>query len=143
MQLHSAWLTIFYRDLLQAYRRRSDVATTMFFFLIVSSLFPLGLNPEAEMLSKIAPGVLWVAALLAGMLSLSRLFASDFVDGTLEQILLSSQPLTWLVLAKVFAHWLVCGLPVVLLAPIIGLQYALPFEALQILMLSLFWVHQR
>lgn len=138
MQLHSAWLTIFYRDLLQAYRRRSDVATTMFFFLIVSSLFPLGLNPEAEMLSKIAPGVLWVAALLAGMLSLSRLFTSDFVDGTLEQILLSSQPLTWLVLAKVFAHWLVCGLPVVLLAPIIGLQYALPFEALQILMLSLF-----
>jgi heme exporter protein B len=135
--LNGAWLTILRRDLLQAYRRRSDVATTMFFFLIVSSLFPLGMNPESEILSIIAPGVLWVAALLAGMLSLSRLFATDFADGSLEQMLLAPQPLTLMVLAKILAHWLVCGLPVVLLAPLIGLQYALPYDALQILMLSL------
>ncbi|MEQ1602273.1 MAG: heme exporter protein CcmB [Methylophilaceae bacterium] len=135
--MNAAWLTVLQRDLLQAFRRRSDVATTVFFFLIVSSLFPLGMNPESETLSLIAPGVLWVAALLAGMLSLTRLFATDFADGSLEQMLLAPQPLTLMVLAKILAHWLVCGLPVVLLAPIIGLQYALPYEALQILMLSL------
>jgi heme exporter protein B len=122
---------------LLAFRRRSDVATTLFFFLIVSSLFPLGIGPEPAVLSSIAPGVLWVAALLAGMLSLTRLFAADYVDGSLEQMLLAPEPLTLLVLAKVFAHWLVCGLPVVMLAPIIGLQYALPSEVLLILVLSL------
>jgi heme exporter protein B len=122
---------------LLAFRRRSDVATTLFFFLIVSSLFPLGIGPEPAVLSSIAPGVLWVAALLAGMLSLTRLFAADYVDGSLEQMLLAPQPLTLLVLAKVFAHWLVCGLPVVMLAPIIGLQYALPSDVLLILVLSL------
>lgn len=135
--MNAAWLTILHRDLLQAFRRRSDVATTVFFFMIVSSLFPLGMNPESEILNVIAPGVLWVAALLAGMLSLGRLFATDYADGSLEQMLLAPQPLTLMVLAKVLAHWLVCGLPVVLLAPIIGLQYALPYEALQVLMLSL------
>ena len=121
-----------------AFRRRSDVATTLFFFLIVSSLFPLGIGPEPAVLSSIAPGVLWVAALLAGMLSLTRLFSADFTDGTLEQMLLAPQPLALLVLAKVFAHWMICGLPVVLLAPIIGLQFALPNDALLILVLALF-----
>jgi heme exporter protein B len=135
--LTGAWLTVLRRDLLLAFRRRSDVATTLFFFLIVSSLFPLGIGPEPAVLSSIAPGVLWVAALLAGMLSLTRLFAADYVDGSLEQMLLAPQPLTLLVLAKVFAHWLVCGLPVVMLAPIIGLQYALPSDVLLILVLSL------
>ncbi|MDP1659233.1 MAG: heme exporter protein CcmB [Methylotenera sp.] len=125
------------RDLLLAFRRRSDVATTLFFFLIVSSLFPLGIGPEPAVLSSIAPGVLWVAALLAGMLSLTRLFAADFADGSLEQMLLAPQPLALLVLAKIFAHWLICGLPVVLLAPIIGLQYALPNDALLVLVFAL------
>lgn len=120
-----------------AFRRRSDVATTLFFFLIVSSLFPLGIGPEPAVLSSIAPGVLWVAALLAGMLSLTRLFAADFADGSLEQMLLAPQPLALLVLAKIFAHWLICGLPVVLLAPIIGLQYALPNDALLVLVFAL------
>ena len=106
------------RDLLLAFRRRSDVATTLFFFLIVSSLFPLGIGPEAAVLSSIAPGVLWVAALLAGMISLSRIFAADFADGSLEQMLIAPQPLALLVLAKISAHWIVCGLPVVLLAPL-------------------------
>ncbi|OIR04645.1 heme exporter protein B [mine drainage metagenome] len=135
--MNNAWLTVLKRDLLLALRRRSDVATTLFFFLIVSSLFPLGIGPEPAVLSSIAPGVLWVAALLAGMISLTRLFAADFEDGSLEQMLLAPQPLTLLVTAKVFAHWLVCGLPVVLLAPLIGLQYALPGDALLVLVWAL------
>jgi heme exporter protein B len=135
--LNDAWVTVLRRDLLLALRRRSDVATTLFFFLIVSSLFPLGIGPEPAVLSSIAPGVLWVAALLAGMLSLTRLFATDFADGTLEQMLLAPQPLALLVTAKILAHWIVCGLPVVLLAPIIGLQYALPNDALLVLVLAL------
>jgi heme exporter protein B len=135
--LNGAWMTVLKRDLLLAFRRRSDVATTLFFFLIVSSLFPLGIGPEPAVLSSIAPGVLWVAALLAGMLSLTRLFAADYADGSLEQMLLTPQSLTLLVTAKVLAHWLVCGLPVVLLAPLIGLQYALPNDALLVLIISL------
>lgn len=135
--MNDAWVTVLRRDLLLALRRRSDVATTVFFFLIVSSLFPLGIGPEPAVLSSIAPGVLWVAALLAGMLSLTRLFAADYADGTLEQMLLTPQPLALLVTAKVLAHWIVCGLPVVLLAPIIGLQYALPSDALFVLVSAL------
>lgn len=135
--MNTAWLTVLKRDLLQAYRRQSDVATTLFFFVIVSSLFPLGIGSDSAILSKIAPGVLWVAALLAGMISLTRLFATDFNDGALEQVMLSPQPLSLLVSAKILAHWLVCGLPVVLLAPVIGLQYALSSEAIGILMVSL------
>lgn len=135
--MNNAWIMVLKRDLLLAFRRRSDVATTLFFFLIVSSLFPLGIGPEPAVLSSIAPGVLWVAALLAGMLSLTRLFAADFADGSLEQMLLAPQPLALLVLAKIFAHWIICGLPVVLLAPIIGLQYALPNEALLVLVFAL------
>ena len=133
----NAWVMLLKRDLLLALRRRSDVATTLFFFLIVSSLFPLGIGPEPALLRSIAPGVLWVAALLAGMISLTRLFAADFADGSLEQMLLAPQPLSLLVTAKVLAHWLVCGLPVVLLAPLIGLQYALPSDALLILVWAL------
>lgn len=135
--MKDAWMIVLKRDLLLAFRRRSDVATTLFFFLIVSSLFPLGIGPEAAVLSSIAPGVLWVAALLAGMISLSRLFAADFADGSLEQMLIAPQPLALLVLAKISAHWIVCGLPVVLLAPLIGLQYALPNDALVVLVFSL------
>jgi heme exporter protein B len=135
--LNEAWIIVLKRDLLLAFRRRSDVATTLFFFLIVSSLFPLGIGPEAAVLSSIAPGVLWVAALLAGMISLTRLFAADFADGSLEQMLIAPQPLALLVLAKILAHWIVCGLPVVLLAPLIGLQYALPNESLLVLVWSL------
>ncbi|CAN4267628.1 CcmB ABC-type transport system involved in cytochrome c biogenesis, permease component [Methylophilaceae bacterium] len=135
--MNQTWLTVLRRDLLLALRRRSDIATTLFFFVIVSSLFPLGIGPEPAVLSSIAPGVLWVAALLAGMISLSRLFAADFADGSLEQMLLAPQPLAWLVSAKIFAHWLVCGLPVVLLAPLIGLQFALPNDALGVLVYSL------
>ena len=125
------------RDLTLAMRRRSDVFTTLFFFDIVVSLFPLGIGPELETLRQIAPGVVWVAALLASMLALERLFAADHADGTLEQMLLTPQPVSLLVIGKVMAHWLVTGLPLVVMAPLLGLQYDLPAQALGVLMLSL------
>ena len=130
-------LTIIRRDLLLAYRRRSDVLTTLFFFVIVVSLFPLSVGPEMKTLRLIAPGVVWVAALLASMLSLNRLFAADYQDGTLEQMLLAPQPLALIVLGKIIAHWLVSGLPLALMAPILGMQFDLPPEALGILFLAL------
>lgn len=126
------------RDLTLAMRRRTDVMTTLVFFVIVVSLFPLGVGPEPDLLRTMAPGVIWVAALLASMLSLNRMFASDYLDGTLEQMLISPQHLPLLVLGKVMAHWLVTGLPLVLIAPVLGVQYDLSGDALRTLMLSLF-----
>jgi heme exporter protein B len=128
---------IVYRDLLLAMRRRSDALTVLLFFVIVVSLFPLGVGPEPAMLRAIAPGVIWVAALLASMLALSRVFALDYADGTLEQMLLAATPLGAIVAAKVLAHWLVTGLPLVLLAPVLALQFDLPQQFLGDLVLSL------
>ena len=125
------------RDLRLAMRRRADIVSALFFFVIVVSLFPLGVGPEPELLRKLAPGVLWVAALLATMLSLPRLFADDYRDGTLEQLALAPQPLALIVLGKVIAHWLVSGLPLALLAPVLGLQFDLSPAALSVLSLSL------
>ena len=135
--MFSAFRTLLGRDLLLAMRRRSDLFTTLFFFVIVVSLFPLGIGPEMNTLRLIAPGVFWVAALLASMLALERLFAIDYEDGALEQMLLTPQPLSLLVLAKVLAHWLVTGLPLVLMAPLLGLQYDLSSEALGVMVVSL------
>ena len=135
--MFSAFKTLVGRDLLLAMRRRSDLFTTLFFFVIVVSLFPLGIGPEMSTLRLIAPGVFWVAALLASMLALERLFAVDYEDGALEQMLLAPQPLSILVLAKVTAHWLVTGLPLVLMAPLLGLQYDLSSDALAVMVLSL------
>ena len=125
------------RDLMLAWRRRADVLSTLFFFVIVVSLFPLGIGPETQLLRSIAPGVVWVAALLASMLSLGRLFANDYQDGTLEQLLLSPQPLYLVVLGKVLAQWLVSELPLVIIAPLIGVQFGLSRDSLLILVLSL------
>lgn len=125
------------RDLMLAWRGRSDVLSTLSFFVIVTSLFPLGIGPEKELLKTIAPGVVWVAALLASMLSLGRLFANDYQDGTLEQMLLTPQPLYLVVLGKVLAHWLVAELPLVLIAPLIGVQFGLDSNTLFILFVSL------
>lgn len=125
------------RDLRLALRRRSDVASVLFFFIIVVSLFPLGVGPEPEQLRRMAPGVLWVAALLATMLSLPRLFADDHRDGTLEQLALAPQPLGLVVLGKVLAHWLISGLPLTLLAPVLGIQFDLSADALAVLTGSL------
>ena len=125
------------RDLTLAMRRRADVLTTLFFFVIVVSLFPLGVGPEMNTLRLMGPGVVWVAALLASMLSLGRLFSADYIDGTLEQLLLVPQPLSVLVLGKVLAHWLVSGVPLVLMAPLLGVQYGLSAEALGVLVVTL------
>ncbi len=128
---------VIYRDLLLAFRRRSDVATALLFFVIVASLFPLGIGAEPNLLRAIAPGVIWVAALLSSMLSLSRLFSADHADGTLEQMLLGTAPLGALAAGKVLAHWLVSGMPLVLIAPVIALQYDLPQSLYGVLALSL------
>lgn len=132
-----AVLAVIRRDLLLAMRRKSEVLTALFFFIIVVSLFPLGIGPEPALLRKVAPGVLWVAALLATMLGLARLFAPDHSDGTLEQMLLSPTPPGLLVVGKIAAHWLTCGLPLVLLAPVLGLQFDLPPDAIGVLVLAL------
>ena len=125
------------RDLTLAWRRRSDVFTALLFFVIVASLFPLGIGPEPQLLRAIGPGVVWVAALLASMLALSRLFAADYADGTLEQMLLAATPLSVIVIAKVIAHWLAANLPLVLIAPLLGLQFGLPADALSVLAFAL------
>ncbi len=125
------------RDLILAMRRRADVLTTLIFFVMVVSLFPLGVGPEMDMLRKMAPGVLWVAALLSSMLSLVRLFSADYIDGTLEQMMLSPQSLSMLVLGKMVAHWMVSGLPLVLVAPVLGLQFDMAVEALGVLIIGL------
>ncbi len=129
--------TILYRDLMLAMRHKTEILTTLFFFIIVISLFPLGVGIDKGLLQKIAPGVAWIAALLASMLALERLFASDYEDGTLEQMLLSPQPLYIIVLAKVFAHWMLTGLPLVLIAPLVGLQYHLSTDTIGMMMLAL------
>jgi heme exporter protein B len=121
------------RDLKLAMRRQADIVSALFFFIIVVSLFPLGIGPEPDLLRKLAPGVLWVAALLATMLSLPRLFADDHRDGTLEQLALSPYPLGLVVTGKVIAHWLVSGLPLALIAPVLGIQFDLSVDALVVL----------
>jgi heme exporter protein B len=128
---------ILVRDLTLALRRRTDVLTTLFFFIIVVSLFPLGVGTERQVLQVLGPGVVWVAALLASMLALERLFAADYEDGTLEQMMLTAQPLSLLVLAKITAHWLLTGLPLALIAPLVGMQYHLSDDAILIMMVSL------
>jgi heme exporter protein B len=125
------------RDATLAWRGRAGVLSTLFFFVIVVSLFPLGVGPELNVLRTIAPGVVWVAALLASMLSLDRMFSHDYVDGTLEQLLLTPQPLPVVALGKIAAHWLVAGAPLVLMAPVLGLQFDLPPGALLTLVASL------
>ncbi len=125
------------RDLLLAWRSRADIATVVLFFLIVVSLFPLGIGPEPNLLRTIAPGIIWVAALLACMLSLQQLFASDHADGVLDQMLLAAAPLGLIVIARTFAHWLTTGLPLVMLSPVLAVQFGLPPELFPVLVLSL------
>lgn len=127
------------RDLKLAMRRRSDVFLTLTFFIVVASLFPLGVGPESSLLRTMAPGILWISALLASMLALGRLFAADHADGTLEQMILSSEPLVVIVLGKVCAHWLISGVPLVFLAPLLGLQFDLSANANFVLFLTLFF----
>jgi len=135
--MFGAFLTLLNRDLTLSLRRSSDWLNPLVFFVIVVTLFPLGVGPDGELLSEIAPGVIWVAALLATLLALDGLFRDDFTDGSLEQLLLSPHPLPVLVIAKTLAHWLVSGLPLVLLSPLLALLMQLPVKALPALLLSL------
>jgi heme exporter protein B len=125
------------RDLHVAMQQKSEVLMTLFFFVMVASLFPLAIGPESQLLQRMAPGILWVGALLSAILALPRLFASDHADGSLEQMLLSPTPLWVLVVGKVGAHWLLTGLPLVLMAPLLGLQFQLEGRALGLLTLTL------
>jgi heme exporter protein B len=127
----------FKRDLTLAFRRKSELINPLIFFLIVASLFPIGVSPEPNFLSQLAPGLVWVAALLATLLSMETLFKSDYEDGSLEQLLLSPQPVFLVVLSKVLAHWLLSGLALTLVAPLLGVMLFLPSEGMPGLMLSL------
>lgn len=132
-----AMRALFVRDLRLAQRRKADTLGAAVFFVIVTSLFPLGVGPEPALLQRMGPGIVWVAALLASMLAMPRLFADDATDGTLEQLLLSGTPLALLVLAKVAAHWLLSGVLLVAVAPVVALQYGLPADQIGLLMLAL------
>lgn len=125
------------RDLRLAMRSRAELAVILVFFLLVTSLFPLAVSPDPHLLHAIAPGIAWVAALLASLLGLSRLFAADHGDGTLEQMVLAPAPLQALIAGKVLAHWLATGVPLVLLSPVAGLQFGLPADAIMVLAASL------
>lgn len=137
MSLSNAFFAIIRRDLVLALRRRSEVANPLLFFILVITLFPLSIGAQPNLLQDIAPGIIWVSALLAAMLSLDSLFRSDFDDGSLEQILLSPHPASIMVLAKVIAHWLVTGLPLLIVAPLLAVFLGMPNHALSILLLTL------
>lgn len=126
------------RELLIGFRNRGDIANPLIFFLCVIIFVPLGISPEAKVLSQLAGGMIWIVALLATLLSLDRLFQSDFDDGSLEQMVVSGQPLYWVVMAKVFVHWLITGLPLTLLSPVLGVMMSLPSEGYLPLIFSLF-----
>ena len=137
VSVSTAFLGLLQRDLQIAIRKRSELLNPILFFILVVSLFPLGIGPEPRLLGEIAPGIIWVAALLATLLSMERLFRSDFEDGALEHLLLSPHALSLLALAKVLAHWLVTGLPLILVSPLLGVLLHLPAEAIRVLPLTL------
>jgi heme exporter protein B len=130
-------LGIMRRDLSLALRRKNDSLSALFFFVVVASLFPLGIGPEPTLLAKIAPGMVWIAALLAAMLSLGRLFADDFHDGTLDQLVLAAIPLPLAVLSKTIAHWISSGLILTVASPILAIQFSLDSQSMVILVLTL------
>ncbi|MGR5119229.1 heme exporter protein CcmB [Vibrio astriarenae] len=124
----AAFLAIIKRELLIAFRRQADIFNPLWFFIIVITLFPLSIGPEPNLLARISAGIIWVAALLAALLSLERLFRDDFQDGALEQMMLMPTPLPVLVIAKVVAHWLLTGLPLLLISPLLGILLSLDFD---------------
>ena len=137
LSLGRVMLAVIRREIALGLRQKGEVMTPLVFFMVTASLFPLGVGAESTLLLRMAPGVLWVSALLAAMLSLQRMFATDYADGSLEQMVLSPAPLGLLVLAKALAHFLLSGLPLVLVAPVLGLQFGMDGRALGILMLTL------
>jgi len=137
MSVWQAFIELMKRDLRLAMRRRAEIANPLLFFVMVIVLFPLGVGAEPNLLERMSAGVVWVAALLSALLTLDSIFRSDFEDGTLEQLLLSAQPLSVMVLAKVVAHWLVTGLPLLLVAPLLAMLLGMKSAAMGTLMLSL------
>ena len=135
--MFTAWKQIFKRDLLIAFRRRSEIIHPLIFFVIVISLFPLAIGDDKALLQKIAPAIIWVTALLATMLSLDNLFRSDFDDGSLEQMTLLQTPLSFLVTAKIMAHWVITGLPLILITPLLAVLLYMPSESISMLLLTL------
>lgn len=125
------------RDLRLGIRQRSEVLNPLIFLVLVCTLFPLGLGPDPQRLAEISPAVIWIAALLSSLLALNQLFAEDFADGSLEQLVVSPYPLSWLMLSKILAHWLISGLPITLLAPLLALAYQLPGEGVAMLFFTL------
>lgn len=137
LSLGSAFILLLKRDLILAYRRRSELINPLLFFVLVISLFPLGVGSDPILIQKIAPGIVWVSALLASLLSLDSMFRSDFEDGTLEQYVLSAHPVSILVLAKILAHWLITGLPLIIVSPLLGVMLGIPDDAIATLTLTL------
>jgi len=135
--LPRAFTLLLKRDLTLAMRHRAEMINPLLFFVLVTSLFPLGIGADPRLLQSVGPGVIWFAALLAALLSLEGIFRSDFEDGTLEQFLLSSHPVSVLVLAKVLAHWLITGLPLLVISPLLGVLLGLPGDAIMILLVTL------
>ena len=133
----SAARLVFMRDMTLAWRRWDEVAQPLIFYVVVTTLFPLATTPDLQQLREIAPGVIWVAALLASLLALESLFRSDVEDGTMEQWVLTGQPLGWLLLSKVAGHWVLTGLPLVVMSPVVGTALGLPSEAFGALVGSL------
>ena len=133
----TAFSALLRRDFLLAYRRRAELLQPLVFLMVVTTLFPLGVGPSPQLLANVAPGVIWIAALLASVLSLDSLFRSDYEDGTLEQMVLSGQSLALIALARTVAHWLVAGLPIVLLSPLLALWMNLPEQGMSIMIKSL------
>ena len=135
--LPRAFTVLIRRDLVLAARRRAEMANPILFFILVTSLFPLGMGANPKLLQAAGPGIIWVAALLAALLSLESIFRSDFEDGSLEQYLMSSHPVSVLVLAKIIAHWLITGLPLLVISPLLGILLGLPAAGIKILMVTL------
>jgi heme exporter protein B len=135
--MFEAFQQIVAKELKGAFRRQSDILNPIWFFIIVVTLFPLGIGTEPSLLARIAPGIIWVAALLAALLSFERLFKDDFIDGSLEQLMLAPQPLAWLVSAKVLSHWLLTGIPILFISPLLAIFLSLNMETFWALFLTL------
>lgn len=130
-------VSVYKKDVILAFRQRSEIINPLLFFLIVISLFPLGIGPEPQFLSRMAPGIIWVAALLSTMLGLDKIFRDDYQDGSLEQLLMSPYPTSLVVLAKIAAHWSITGLPLVLLSPMFGLLLNLDANSMKAAVVTL------
>ncbi len=131
------FLTVIRRDLLLAYRRRADLMNPILLYVIVATLFPLGISPDAEFLARLAPGLVWVTTLLAALISMESIFRQDFEDGSIEQLFLSPHPFSLLVLGKVVAHWLITAFPMLVIVPLMAMLLHMPVQAVPVLWITI------